>query len=289
MKIIILLIVLLLILILFISGPKISTFDSRLVLISFYTEGPPVDKGVALTEQKSKFIKRFSPYVDDVKIKSLTDLKDDEWWSKHYKEYTSNDYDTTLCRNEGAEVIGFYKYKALILYRAMQEEPLGTIIFYHDINMSRTTDMGEDAENIRKNANYVLDGCGADIWIGYEGDGIICKYHCKGSAVRALSPKHYEEIFEKRMMIANRIIVRNTPEMRKMFEDEILPAFTHDEYLLPQNDEYSHPEQKWLCCDQSIWNGLLFNKTFIGELPKDWPKYKYTNGRKFSPGFLKEV
>ena len=88
-------------------------------------------------------------------------------------------------------------------------------------------------------------------------------------------PRFADRIFERSLLVGNRVVVRNTAEMRYMFEHELLPLFTNDALLAPTPSDGTHALLYWHTADQSVWNTFLFNRQYLGKLPRTWPKYAY--------------
>lgn len=286
MKILVVLIIVLVVVI-FISYQKSDYTDNRVVIETFCTQGPPHDNGKNLQSSENKFKDAFINSVDYLNITHLQDLQNDEWWKKHFKEYTADDFE-----KNGIDVgwmfwkeIGFWKYKALLLYKAMQREPDDTLIIYMDLDVDKYPDYLFDSENIKKTAQYVMENCKEDIWIGTIYPEHKVKTYCKGYTVHMLSPEHSEEIFEKTLLECHKIIIKNTPAMRTFFEKEIIPAFENDKYISIEDDkgEFAHKEYTTFTGDQGVWNTILYDKQLKGEINEKWPMFKYKdNGRKFS-------
>jgi hypothetical protein len=260
---------------------------TRVCLVSFHTEGPPHDDALNLTNAANLLHSQAKNHVDTIYSNTPRTLAEDPWWKSSYKSY--KDSRMNLSHNKGAAQCGYFKFKAICLYRAMQKEPDNTILVYLDSNVIKVPYYLDGLDKLRENAEFVLQQCGADIWIGYETpQKILVKHHCKGYTITKLShPDHIKDIFERSLLVCCRIIVRNTPAMRKMFEDEFLPLFATDEYLAPLPNNHAHPDFKWDTGDQAIWNAVLFSKTYTGHLPRDWPKVYCSESRRFTKSTLK--
>jgi hypothetical protein len=253
--------------------------QKRFVITTFLSAGPPNDDGLPLADVRSNFHDTYAKYADDVYIHSFSTLHIDPWWRRHYHRHEHSPT-WELPSNPGAAQVGYWKYKALLIYRLLQQEPEDTVILYMDSNLKRHPELAVGAEFVRETASYVLSQAEADIWIGYEYPELVkVKYYTKGYTIVNISrPAYVDRIFNRSMLICNRIAVRNTNLMKYWFQKEIMPLFESDDYLAPFPDEFKHPEQKHLTGDQSVWNAYLFNKQYEGHLPTHWPALKYGKG-----------
>jgi hypothetical protein len=221
----------------------------KLSLLSFATRGE--QGSLPLQACEHVFIKTFSPYVDSLKVYHLDDLQKDEWWVNNYNK--TQGFDPFKYG-----VFGFWKYKALILFRELQNTEDGTVVMYSDIDHKKRPDILYDAENVKKTCEYVLDKAKTDIWLCKEGNNVYVKNWCQFLTVQKLSPCNYWEILDKPLLLCSRIIVRNTPEIRGWFEKTVLPAFEDDSLMYETN--VRHAEYANYTGDQCIWNALLYDR-----------------------------
>ena len=250
--------------------------SSRFVILTFHSLGPPFDEGLNLQSSRAKFREMFSPHADDIHMSSPLQLENDPWWRAHFRTYPDTaEYLTPA--NKGANKIGYWKHKALLLYRATQREPLGTVIMYMDGNLERDPHLSYKTDKWRELSNYVLDqNAPADIWMGQD-QRYRVKQLVKSYALRRIcEPQHLERIQERPMMLAGRTIIRNTIRMQQMLRDEILPLFEDDTLLTPFPEGDRHPDFIFNTGDQGIWFPFLYQKRYKGELPGTWPKFAYT-------------
>lgn len=258
---------------------------SRFVILTFHSLGPPFDEGLDLRSSRAKFRELFSPHADDVYMSSPLQLENDPWWRAHFTPYPDSP-EWSVPQNKGGHKIGYWKHKALLLHRAMQREPLGTVLMYMDGNVERDAHLSWGAETWRELSNYVLNENGADIWMGMEKNFFVKGFVKTYTLRKICEPQYINAILELPMMLAGRIVMRNTVAMRAMLADEILPLFEDDSLLAPSPDENRHPEFRWHTGDQAIWLPFLYQKRLKGQLPPSWPKFYYA-GRGFSHSFEK--
>ena len=126
--------------------------------VSFYTEGPPNDNGLRLGGCLQILKDQVAPHVDVFKIYSLKELSEDPWWQQHFH----NNHDALPC-NPGAEATGYFKFKALIIYRQMLATPDDTIIHYMDGNVQKSPFYTTNAAEWRTICEHVLNENGDDI------------------------------------------------------------------------------------------------------------------------------
>jgi len=262
-----------------------SSPQQRFVIVSFVTLGPPFDNGTNYAASRQYFMDLLAPHADGVFVFSPFHLDNDPWWRANY-HWHPNTTEWVLPNNPGAQEIGYWKYKPLILLRMCQMQPPGTVIMYLDCHGLRKYPFSAlGSESWRGLALQMLEeNAPADIWLAYENAGhVLVKQYSKGYTVHNISNPAYEKlIFERSLLLGNRIIVRNTERLRTMLEKELLPLFAMDDLLAPFPQEPGrHPDNKDNTGDQSIWNAFLFNELYSGRLPKYWPKYG-TQDRKFT-------
>ena len=164
----------------------------------------------------------------------------------------------------------------------MQMEPDGSVIYYQDVAINKKPAYVAGAEQWRDAARLVLQE--SDIWISYEKlepQGPFVMNACKLETVRriARSQEVLDLILNRRLLVCCRILVRNTPAMRALFWDEILPLFADDSLLVPEtNETLKHPKLRWETGDQAIWNAFLYNLQYSGRLPPSWPLWQAGKG-----------
>ena len=110
---------------------------ARFVIVSFLSMGPPFDEGLNLKEER-ELLKGIAgpPISDALYISSPFHLENDPWWRAFFRPYPDTP-EWILPTNPGCHKVGYSKYKLLLLYRAMQMEPPGTIIMYMDGNVRK--------------------------------------------------------------------------------------------------------------------------------------------------------
>jgi hypothetical protein len=259
-----------------------------LALVSFYTEGPPIDNGEALGNCKEKIENAAKPYVDYCKVYSLQELiKEDPWWQTYYRDYSNVD-NMNLPTNPGANVIGYFKYKPLIIYRMMQKLPENAIIYYMDGNVNKTPSYIENFDQLRDMCNYVLDKNETDIWIGNDDPEFLLRAFTKSYTIykMALPWVPLEKYFDAPLLLGCRMVVRNTPKMRQWME-EILTLMESDDLLAPTPEENRHPKYQFHTGDQGLLGMFFYNKKFQGELPKEWPRFWFQH-RRFDMEHIRE-
>jgi hypothetical protein len=251
--------------------------STRFVIVTFGSVGPPYDDGLNMQRARAKFESIVGPHADAVRIYAPSDLKSDPWWIDNFHVYPDT-VEYVLPKNPGANKVGYWKYKPLLLYRTMESEPDGAIIMYMDVNVVKYPDLTHGVAQWRNVSKHVLaENSPADIWLGYEDPGAgRVKNFCKGYTVRNISdPRFTARIFERSLLLCNRIVVRNTAAARDLMLNEILPLFTNDALLANYPQDGAHEMMYWHTGDQAIWNTFLFNQQYLGRLPRKWPTFAY--------------
>jgi hypothetical protein len=233
------------------------------VLLTFYTPD--------MEDIFQVFKAHTSDQFDEVIGYTLESLDKEEWWRRNYTYH--KDARMQLPLNPGGAKVGYWKYKSYILLKHMNALPNGSLLVYHDVNVKKYACYMQNIGNLKAMCAHALSLCGADVWMSYENPiHIKVKHHCKAHTVRSICmyPSRLNEYFDHPMLVANRIVVRNTPQMREWMQD-IVDLMSRDEYMAPAPDPFRHPEFKWHTGDQSVWNTFFINKMVSGDLPARWP------------------
>ena len=224
----------------------------RFVIVTFGSLGPPHDDGINMQAARSKFMDLVGPHADEVRMFAPSDLRDDPWWAANFHVYPDT-VEWVIQHNPGGNRIGYWKHKPLLLLRAMQSEPEGAVIMYMDVNVLKYPDLTVGVAEWRNVSAFVFHEIWpADIWLGYEDAGVSrVKNFCKGYTVHNISvPRFADRIFERSLLVGNRILVRNSAALRRMFEDELLPLFTDDRLLANYPQDGTHAQLYWHTADQ---------------------------------------
>jgi len=156
--------------------------------VFFFSEGPPNDKGLPLSDCKDKIIKAGTPHVDNITYYTPKILED-----MGYGEYVKNYEDRGLCtRNSGINHIGFEAWKPLILLLELEKANEGDIIIYRDANVKKYGHYRiTDFDNIKNIINECLNECKFDFFFPRQANsGYYTRYYVKTNIIRELGEDH---------------------------------------------------------------------------------------------------
>lgn len=247
----------------------------RLTVVTFYTP--------QLEAARDALERALSPHVDAFDAYTLERLDaESEWWRCHYRDH-SHDPAMRLPSNPGADRIGYWKYKPLLLQLALErgaqrwpgEEH---VALYLDVNCFKYPLLAGAPGALRDACARALLLAGADIWIGVEGLGLRVKHHCKAHTVRAvmkgLGGAAADACLEGNLLNCSRIVVRRSSASAAWLA-EVLGLMEDDDLLAPIPDAPPHPDLRWHTGDQAVWAAWSALKVHAGALPKHWPGSMY--------------
>ena len=102
----------------------------KINLVSFYSEGNPIDKGINLIDAKNLFIQKATNNVDNISLYSPQILKNLNYHT-YIKEYPVSNL---VNMNPNINYIGFSAWKPLIISLELEKMNDGDILVYRDIN-----------------------------------------------------------------------------------------------------------------------------------------------------------
>ena len=188
-----------------------------------------------------------------------------------------------LPHNPGLHKCGMGAWKPFILLKILTEREDvmdGDIIMYRDVNVKKYPYYLWGVPGFRGLAEEVLNEVGCDVFMPAEGTHLTIPQHCKMQVVRELGVRDMgvseKDICEYPLLIANMLLVRKSAESVAILQ-EWLEAVGHHEWLLPSPNENPHPSFKWHTPEQGVFSVLCACKVSKGELPKDYPKYLFSD------------
>lgn len=281
--------------------------NSKIHFITFYSQGPPHDNGLDLSQTEQNVRERVSPHVDSftayhckdlatdqefewsVKDWTLVDKKyarhNDGWWSPHYNKYVDI--------NNGCDKTGFYAWKATCILKKMREIPYGDIVYYHDGNFDKKIDFPrskypyyEGINTWKLLINNLLQNINCDIFIPWEQNSTdqpirpFCRKYCFEKLAE------YTDYYTKYDCLWAGIIIMKKSKLSEKFLNDIIIALKDIE-LISNHPEDKDPVLKWHTWDQPIWTIISRKYIKSGLFPINWPKYHIIQ-RIFDPKFVKQ-
>lgn len=246
--------------------------NKNIYLLTFYTEGYPLDKGYPLKQTAEVIKEKLNPFFDDIFLFNKTKLK-----SLNDSEDICNEYEETLDMNPNANNIGYFDFKPFIIDHILKTIPENSILVYHDANFEKNSQYWQsDWENIKEFANKLFLDNESDVFVQIERDGIYVKEYVKTYTVDKLIPDPVENNIVKNCKLINaaRIILKNT-EFSRTFIKEYL-SLCRDKTLLSKTPNPNpDPSFKWSCGDQDVLNCLIYKYILEGKLKPTFPTYSF--------------
>jgi hypothetical protein len=244
----------------------------KLHYITFYTDD--------LKPAEVIHMKGVKPHVD-----SYTAFSRDDVIAMGGEHYVHCFDDVVMRHNPGLQKCGMGAWKPYLLLHMLEREDVadGDIIMYKDVNVIKYPNYLLGVDQFKALAEEVLNEVGCDVFMPVENTSYKIPHHCKMQVVRELGVTKYgapeADICEYPLLIACMLLVRKSESVVKMLK-EWLDAVAHHEWLLPTPNENPHPSFRWHTPEQGVFSVLCAAKVSKGELPKDYPKFLFTD-RKF--------
>jgi hypothetical protein len=252
-----------------------DTEYAKIHFVSFYTQGPPLDSCLNMTNTIRLYEKRIGPYVDSVRLYTPSELAGNEKTSTYVQKYTNgNPY------NPGVHQIGFLKWKPYIILQSLKECAEGDIVFYRDGNVVKYPNILDEVEKTRELVEYVLAANGTDVFVPVENYPTLkMKKNVKREIFEALGEytSNYTEAFGYNTSI---VICRKSKLSLKLMEDW-LKGCMDDRLIDFETRKQQHPDFGWNVQEQSILNVLLHRYVCECKLPPTFPLFSLNN-RSFS-------
>jgi hypothetical protein len=239
----------------------------KINLVSFYSEGEPIDKGINLTEQKNIFIANAQNNVDNISLYSPQILKDLNY-NNYVKEYPVS---SLVTMNTNINYIGFLAWKPLIILLELNKMNDGDILVYRDINCIKYPQL-KNFNNFKENTINLLNINNFDFFISFDPFGFISENLCKTNIIKKLGEDHIFS-YNYPMLIANQIIIRKSRISEELLNEWLLNC-NIEEYIdgnaygeMSINFKRSTPEQSILTIIIANW---IRKRKY--NIPIDYPK-----------------
>lgn len=238
------------------TKPKITETKTKITetikvhLITFNTQGAPVDEGLNLENESKLFENIYKTRVDffesfntEKMIRLYPNFKN------YLKVYPNAKGEHTRGCN-----IGYWAWKPFVIYHYLKNMKKGEILVYHDCNVSRYPEFKVDTENFKTNV-LSLFNTPLDVIVPLENPAdktLQCKNYVKRDVFKKLG-KENNYYMNFPILHANRIFIRKS----KLSESFILNwlALCGTDLILPEINE----PIKWHTHDQAILT-VLYRK-----------------------------
>jgi hypothetical protein len=220
--------------------------------VSFYSEGPPYDKGLPLSTQKDAALQALQGHCASTFYtpRRLRDLG----YDYAVKEYADRG---CVTENPGCERLGFFAWKPLILWLELQAANDGDIVAFHDLNLGKYPVYKENLETLPFFAKQCLAMCGFDFFVPREGLHKRLYHHAKRTVIEEVGGvgPFYTNFPQ---CIVNMIFVRKSKVSMELVEDW-MEACKVERWITGWTDPalQPHPGFMWHCPEQAILGALL--------------------------------
>ena len=228
-----------------------DTSEPRMNFVAFFSEGPPHDNALNLSQNKSLVLAQ-KKHFENISLYTPSVLRK-MGMHKYVREY---DRTGLVTMNNGMSKIGFSAWKPKILLLELEKLKEGEILIYRDMNLKKYPVL-RHYKHIRKVALHILDAINFDFFVPRENRTLQLKHLAKTNIIRELGDDHpFTYTFPN--MICNFIIVRKSKvsiELLSEWEDACL----NEEWI--NGDQYGelHPSFQWSCPEQSLLGVIIAN------------------------------
>lgn len=241
-------------------------------LVCFYSEGPPNDNGLPISDNKNLMINLAKDQFDEIIWYTPSKLKELGY------NYFVKERDPGLVLNPGMSKIGNCAWRPLIMLLELEKMQEGDILVYRDCNVKKYQFQHKvkQYKQIRKIIDYCLKTCGFDFFVPRESPYLLLESYVKTNIIRELGennaftykfPLHFSGL----LTIARKssISIELLTEWKQACEkEEWMDGKTYGP--LYSKFRHSTPEQGILCVIISNW---IRKRKF--NIPPDYPKIQF--------------
>lgn len=244
----------------------------KLHVVTFYTEGPPFDKGLDLKAPAEHLRSLVSPHVDSFTAFCPRTIRDLPGAERICKEYPG----APLPRNKNAEFLGYFDFKPFVMLHVLAQVPAGDLVLFHEANVSKYESYTDQGFPIwRDLCKTLLDQLGIDVFVPFEHPSLKTYMHVKMHTIRRTlpAPALVRACGERPLINPSRILVRKTA-LAEDFLRAWLELANQPDLVGPHPNDNPHPGFKWNCADQDALNVLVCSWVLAHKkLPADFPRY----------------
>lgn len=224
--------------------------------VSFYTEGPPYDKCINMTDVMNKYLFLLKPYIDTYEI----------WYPRRLKEnketlHLVSEYKIQNPFNPGVHNIGYLKWKPYIILQKLKEVKYGDIVYYRDSNIIKYPVMINGIHETRDLIELVLTE--QDIFVPIENyPNLKMKHNVKREIFEEIG-KYNDEYLEEFMFNTSIVICKKTDKNIELMESWLKHCM-NDRLLTYEIHIRQHPLMHHNVQEQSILNVILKKENIKG-------------------------
>ena len=236
-------------------------------LVSFYSEGPPNDNALNLSQNKELLLSKAKKYFNKISLYTPNKLYK-LGLGKYVKEYEKTGLVT---RNKGMSKIGFCAWKPKIMLLELKNMKDGDILIYRDMNIKKYPVLG-NYNNIRNLVLKILDIVKFDFFVPRESKFLELKHLTKSNVIRELGDSHQFTYNFPNIFCGLLTIVRKSKvsiQLLKKWEISCL----NERWINGEKYGKLHNKFKWSCPEQSILGVIIANwiRKKIHNIPKHYP------------------
>lgn len=201
-----------------------SKSRSNTNLVFFYSEGPPNDNALNLSEHKDMVLQCARDHVDEIAWytpKKLIELGHPEF----VKEFDSLGLASS---NKGMSKIGFSAWKPKIMLLELDKMNDGDVLIYRDANIGKYPQLG-NYNGIKEIALQCFELCGLDFFVPHHSFPIKNRNLTKTNVLRELGENHIFS-YEYPTIMANTVFVRKSNISIELL-NEWANACTNDQWI----------------------------------------------------------
>lgn len=241
--------------------------DTKIHFVSFYTEGPPNDKCLNMTNVMNRYLSLLKPYIDSHDIYTPRRLKENTNTSHLVSEYkVQNPY------NPGVHNIGYLKWKPYIILEKLKNINDNEIVYYRDSNIIKYPVMINGINETRELIEFVLKD--NDIFVPIENyPELKMKHNVKREIFEEIG-KYNDNYLEEFMFNTSIVICKKTKRTVELME-KWLYYCNNDRLLTYTIHIRQHPEMHHNVQEQSILNVILKKENILGKYSLNYRDFSF--------------
>jgi hypothetical protein len=224
-------------------------------MITFFSQGPPHDKGLNLQKAANSLEQKYVNYVDSFTKYSPKVLKN----MGHPLVDYSAEYQPE--NNQGYPATGFGYWRPLIIFLKLQEIENGDILFQQDCNVEKNPQFLNLAENVKNFANLALKN--RDFFIAHHHHPAEMRFYVKGDLIDKITGDDFDWYLNKPMFRISHFLCRKTDVTMKIVK-EWLDLCTPENLIPPSIKIYDKFDHHTM--EQAVLNLIIYKYIRSGYL-----------------------
>jgi hypothetical protein len=242
--------------------------------VTFYSEGAPHDRGLSLAGCLPHVKRECRIHFLPLAAYTPRILRDME----HGDCVDPFDDVGTVTKNPGMSGIGNSAFKPRVLLMELRRVPPGAIVVYRDVNHKKYPLLAS-YRYVAERAAEAIRLCGADVFVGREGDDFRLEHFTKGNVLKELGD---DDAFVKTfpLLQCHTVIARRSPQA-EAFLREWDAACSHKPWIDGSEHGTPNPDLRWSTPEQSLFGVIAAKWVRDGRFPHDYPRRYQDRGRLF--------